>query len=421
MDDFPNAGLRGLQRPCRHRRLRRAGTTPGPPRPSAVEHLAETYDAELGLRHRPDDFYDFQVNRPQVDVTEDDEREITWPTTEIKVAQLPGGRRPGADLGARAQPALAPVQRAAHVGAAFGRRATGCSCWVRCWPTPRTPGPSRCSISTSDRDAVGGVRAGAVRATRDRPGIVGVLGDALMRSGMKVLTLWAAIPHYVSHPPCPKATLALLSQLEELLDSPLDLGELPELAGPGSAGSTSWPSDDSEVAEYVRRWRSSRMPRSCPRRVATPSPPSSSGTCAGARTAELRRPGCRCWEGRGCRLPRNHPPARALPLVVARLRGAGSRQARPRSARRCPTSPCSHPGCRPRAARRDTARRGGIALGRPWRIGRSTYVGACDERVAVSGRWSAAGGGGGVVPGATGRCEGARSITVDPQPRVHGG
>jgi hypothetical protein len=73
-----------------------------------------------------------------------------------------------------------------------------------------------------------------------------------MRSGMKVLTLWAAIPHYVSHPPCPKATLALLSQLEELLDSPLDLGELPELARAWERGVDELASDDSEVAEYVK-------------------------------------------------------------------------------------------------------------------------------------------------------------------------
>ena len=40
----------------------------------------------------PDDFYDFQVNRPQVAFTEDDEREISWPTTELKIAQAADGR-----------------------------------------------------------------------------------------------------------------------------------------------------------------------------------------------------------------------------------------------------------------------------------------------------------------------------------------
>ena len=58
----------------------------------AVEHLAESYQAEPVYALDPDDFYDFQVNRPRVALTEDDEREITWPTTELKIAQLPDGR-----------------------------------------------------------------------------------------------------------------------------------------------------------------------------------------------------------------------------------------------------------------------------------------------------------------------------------------
>ena len=63
--------------------------------------------------------------------------------------------------------------------------------------------------------------------------------------------LWSAIPHYVSHPPCPKATLALLSQLERVLDTSLDLGELTELARAWERGVDELAAEDSEVAEYV--------------------------------------------------------------------------------------------------------------------------------------------------------------------------
>ena len=58
----------------------------------AIEHLAEAYQAEPVYALDPDDFYDFQVNRPRVAFTSDDEREVTWPTTELKIAQLPDGR-----------------------------------------------------------------------------------------------------------------------------------------------------------------------------------------------------------------------------------------------------------------------------------------------------------------------------------------
>ena len=48
-------------------------------------------------------------------------------------------------------------------------------------------------------------------------GIVGVFQDACVRTDMPAVSFWAAVPHYVAQPPCPKATLALLGQLEDLL------------------------------------------------------------------------------------------------------------------------------------------------------------------------------------------------------------
>ena len=95
----------------------------------AVEHLAETYQAESVYALDPDDFYDFQVNRPRVEVTEDDEREITWPTTELKIAELAG--RPRLGLGPRpgAQSALAAVQHLDRICAQLGARDPRASAW----------------------------------------------------------------------------------------------------------------------------------------------------------------------------------------------------------------------------------------------------------------------------------------------------
>ncbi len=38
-------------------------------------------------------------------------------------------------------------------------------------------------------------------------GITGVLQDAFVRAGIPAVSFWAAIPHYVSNPPNPKATV----------------------------------------------------------------------------------------------------------------------------------------------------------------------------------------------------------------------
>ena len=44
-------------------------------------------------------------------------------------------------------------------------------------------------------------------------GIVGVLHDACRRDGLASVSLWAAVPHYVSLAPSPRAALALCQRL----------------------------------------------------------------------------------------------------------------------------------------------------------------------------------------------------------------
>ena len=58
---------------------------------TAVEHL----DGGLGRASRsptldPEDYYDFQVNRPTVSHATTATREITWPTTRLSVARVAG-------------------------------------------------------------------------------------------------------------------------------------------------------------------------------------------------------------------------------------------------------------------------------------------------------------------------------------------
>ena len=69
---------------------------------------------------------------------------------------------------------------------------------------------------------------------------------------MPALSIWAAVPHYVAQPPCPKATLALLRHIEDLLDVPIPLGDLPEDARAWERGVDELAAEDPEVADYVR-------------------------------------------------------------------------------------------------------------------------------------------------------------------------
>ncbi len=83
-------------------------------------------------------------------------------------------------------------------------------------------------------------------------GIVGVLQDACTSAGIPAVSLWAAVPHYVAQPPSPKATLALLRGVEDVLDVALPLGDLPDEARAWERGVDELAEQDAEVAEYVR-------------------------------------------------------------------------------------------------------------------------------------------------------------------------
>jgi predicted ATP-grasp superfamily ATP-dependent carboligase len=84
-------------------------------------------------------------------------------------------------------------------------------------------------------------------------GIVGVLQDAANHAGLPALSLWAAVPHYVGQAPSPKATLALLRRVEELLDVTVPLGDLPEDARAWERGVDELAAEDGEIGEYVRQ------------------------------------------------------------------------------------------------------------------------------------------------------------------------
>jgi len=83
-------------------------------------------------------------------------------------------------------------------------------------------------------------------------GIVGVLQHTCTGAGLPAVSLWAQVPHYVAQPPSPKATLALLRGVEDILDVPLPLADLPEEARAWERGVDELAQQDSEVADYVR-------------------------------------------------------------------------------------------------------------------------------------------------------------------------
>ena len=219
---------------------------------SVVEHLAQVWEAEVVAAVDPEDFYDFQVNRPQI-LTVEGRRMIRWPTTRVMLARnTPLGRDVLLVLGI--EPSVRwrtfaadlldyllarDVQLLVVLGALLA-------------DVPHTR-PIPVSISSEDDELLDGSEE-IERSTYEGPtGIVGVLVDEGRQQDLPALSCWAAVPHYAGGPPSPKASLALLGQLEELLDCVIDDTALTEAARAWERGVDDLASTDEEVADYVRQ------------------------------------------------------------------------------------------------------------------------------------------------------------------------
>ncbi|MET9345692.1 PAC2 family protein [Streptomyces termitum] len=224
---------------------------------TAVAHLDREWKGEVFAALDAEDYYDFQVNRPTV-FLENGVRKITWPTTRLSVVRI-GGEKPrdlvlvrGIEPSMRWRSFCNELLGFAHelgvemvviLGALLG-------------DTPHTR-PVPVSGVTSDPDLA---RTMDLEETRyEGPtGIVGILQEACTHAGVPAVSLWAAVPHYVSQPPNPKATLALLNRLEDLIGLRIPLGELPEDARAWQLGVDQLAAEDSEVAEYVQTLEEAR-------------------------------------------------------------------------------------------------------------------------------------------------------------------
>jgi len=224
---------------------------------AAVEHLETVWDAQLLGELDPEEFYDFQVNRPVVGLGEDGVRVITWPTTRLSYARVEGLDRDivlmrGIEPNVRWRGFTAELVGLAHelgVGLVVTLGAL----------LADSPHTRPIPVSSTSADP-GMARTLHLEQSRyEGPtGIVGVFGQACNGAGVPAVSIWAAVPHYVAQPPSPKATLALLRRVEDLLDVPIPMGELPEEARAWERGVDELAADDTEVADYVRSLEEAR-------------------------------------------------------------------------------------------------------------------------------------------------------------------
>jgi proteasome assembly chaperone (PAC2) family protein len=219
---------------------------------TAVEAVAVSLETEVVARVDPEEFFDFQVNRPTIRLTDGQTRHVEWPSNALVAARAPGAERDLILLSG-----IEPNLRWRTFSDAIldAARAMGAEMVV-------TLGSLIADVAHTRSVPITGLastaelvdRLGLDRSNYEGPtGVVGVLHDACRRRGIDSASLWAAVPHYVAAVPNPKAALALLRRLEGLTGISVDASELEDAMSRFDEQVDRAVSANPEIEELVRR------------------------------------------------------------------------------------------------------------------------------------------------------------------------
>jgi proteasome assembly chaperone (PAC2) family protein len=217
---------------------------------TAARHLKDQWVARRFAGLDPEEFYDFQVNRPTVRLQAGLTRRLDWPRNDFFLAR-PGDRDTilliGVEPNVRWRTYCQTVLQIAHdldaellvtLGAFLA-------------DVPHTA-PSPVGVSSSDAEWL--ARPGVEPARYEGPtGIVGVLQDAASKVGLTSVSLWGAASHYLPTETNPKVALALLEALRDVVGLEVDTRDMERLATGWQRRVDEEIAEDAELTDYVRR------------------------------------------------------------------------------------------------------------------------------------------------------------------------
>ena len=239
----------------------------------AVRMLKELLDLVPIAEVDPEDYFDYQFNRPSVEADDDGNRQLIWPGVTIFGPRVEPGN-PG--LGA-VEPIAGLGENAQNVFLLLGTEPS------RGWKTftrevldvlegheissivflgamlADVPHSRPISVFTSSENAAVRAQLGLERSGYEGPvGILSVLADAAEKVGISSMSIWASVPHYVHNAPSPKATLAIIDKLEEIIDVVIPRGELVSEAAAWESGIDALAGDDDDMASYIEQLEQAR-------------------------------------------------------------------------------------------------------------------------------------------------------------------
>jgi hypothetical protein len=240
----------------------------------AVQLLREQLELVTLAEVDTEEYFDFQFNRPVVNQDDEGNRALIWP---------------GATIYGPASTDVANVPLAADAELSVGSDNTG-NVFLLLGAEP-SRNWKRFTVEVLDSAISAGVsgivllgamladvphtRPISVIATSENPavrkqleierssyegpvGILSVISDAAEALGIPTVSIWASVPHYVHNAPSPKATLALIDKLEELIDVVIPRGELVDEAAAWETGVNALAGEDDEMASYIQQLEQAR-------------------------------------------------------------------------------------------------------------------------------------------------------------------
>ena len=219
---------------------------------AALDYLVDSFEATEFARIDPEEFYDFTAVRPTVRLLEGRTRVIEWPENTFSAARVAGAEN-DLILFEGVEPSLrwsGFTQLLIDVATELGAESI-ITLGALLADVPHSRPVPMTGIA-SDQSLV--EQLGFERSTYEGPtGIVGVIHHACAAAGLRSISLWASVPHYVAAAPNPKAALALIRSFEGATNVAVEARELEESAEDYERQVNAAVASDPDVKSFVER------------------------------------------------------------------------------------------------------------------------------------------------------------------------
>jgi len=219
---------------------------------TAARHLADVWATRPFASIDAEEFYDFSSTRPHVRLVDGTHREIVWPSNELSASSVLGS-----DLDVVVLLGTEPQLRWRTFCAELLEIATEIN--ARMLITlgallAEVPHSRPVSVIGTGADPTLIDRYNLQRSRYEGPtGIVGALHDACNTAGLSSLSLWAAVPAYVQGAPSPKAALALVERVADVLELMIPTTALEIASAAYEREVDDVVTNDDDLTGYVRR------------------------------------------------------------------------------------------------------------------------------------------------------------------------